>query len=119
MLSDQNTSLVEKLYPIISNIKLPKSPPSSDFPADVLKYMNKNPRSKEVVKLMKMNKYFVLGKCIWSFIVDFILCEHDSLSLDYYAELAKDIIMFDRYLAMAKFKNDYLKHSLEYRSVAN
>uniref|UniRef100_A0A914Q7W8 Uncharacterized protein n=1 Tax=Panagrolaimus davidi TaxID=227884 RepID=A0A914Q7W8_9BILA len=113
-----NTLLVEKLYPIISNIKLSKSPPSSDFQSDILKYMNRNPKPKQVVKLMKMNKYYVRGKSEWSFIVDFTWCEHDPSSPDYNDELTKKII-FNRFLAIGKFKIDYLKHNLEYRSTTN
>uniref|UniRef100_A0A914PNJ3 Uncharacterized protein n=1 Tax=Panagrolaimus davidi TaxID=227884 RepID=A0A914PNJ3_9BILA len=114
MLSDRNTILFQKLYPIISNIKIPKSPPLSDFPSDVLKYMKKNASLKQAFKLMKMNKYFVLEQKN----EDFTWCEHDPWSPDYNADLAKNIIIA-RLLVIVKFMNDCRKHNREYRSTAN
>uniref|UniRef100_A0AC35G269 Uncharacterized protein n=1 Tax=Panagrolaimus sp. PS1159 TaxID=55785 RepID=A0AC35G269_9BILA len=37
---------------------LPISPPSSDFPSDVLKWMKANAQSRTALKLMQCNKYF-------------------------------------------------------------
>uniref|UniRef100_A0A914NYN2 Uncharacterized protein n=1 Tax=Panagrolaimus davidi TaxID=227884 RepID=A0A914NYN2_9BILA len=48
---------------ITSTIKIPKWPPKSDFPNDILKYMKKNATEKEALKLMKTNKYFIRKKC--------------------------------------------------------
>uniref|UniRef100_A0A914Q1I8 Uncharacterized protein n=1 Tax=Panagrolaimus davidi TaxID=227884 RepID=A0A914Q1I8_9BILA len=48
---------------ITSTIKIPKWSPASDFPADILKYMKKNATEKQVLKLMKTNKYFIREKC--------------------------------------------------------
>uniref|UniRef100_A0A914Q9Z7 Uncharacterized protein n=1 Tax=Panagrolaimus davidi TaxID=227884 RepID=A0A914Q9Z7_9BILA len=38
--------------------KLPASPPWSDFPSDVLKWMKKNAKPKAALKLMQICKYF-------------------------------------------------------------
>uniref|UniRef100_A0A914QM03 Uncharacterized protein n=1 Tax=Panagrolaimus davidi TaxID=227884 RepID=A0A914QM03_9BILA len=48
---------------ITSTITIPKWPPKSDFPADILKYMKKNATEKQAFKLMKANKYFIREKC--------------------------------------------------------
>uniref|UniRef100_A0A914R3K3 Uncharacterized protein n=1 Tax=Panagrolaimus davidi TaxID=227884 RepID=A0A914R3K3_9BILA len=44
---------------IISNFKIPKSPPSTDFPSDILKQIKKNAKPKQAMKLSKLNKYFI------------------------------------------------------------
>uniref|UniRef100_A0A914PV50 Uncharacterized protein n=1 Tax=Panagrolaimus davidi TaxID=227884 RepID=A0A914PV50_9BILA len=48
---------------ITSKIKIPKWPPKSDFPTDILKYMKNNATEKQALKLMKTNKYFIREKC--------------------------------------------------------
>uniref|UniRef100_A0A914NXN5 Uncharacterized protein n=1 Tax=Panagrolaimus davidi TaxID=227884 RepID=A0A914NXN5_9BILA len=48
---------------ITSTITIPKWPPKSDFPADILKYMKKNSTEKQTLKLMKTSKYFIREKC--------------------------------------------------------
>uniref|UniRef100_A0A914P259 Uncharacterized protein n=1 Tax=Panagrolaimus davidi TaxID=227884 RepID=A0A914P259_9BILA len=48
---------------ITSTITIPKWPPGSDFPTDILKYMKKNAIEKQALKLMKTNKYFIREKC--------------------------------------------------------
>uniref|UniRef100_A0AC35GIK8 Uncharacterized protein n=1 Tax=Panagrolaimus sp. PS1159 TaxID=55785 RepID=A0AC35GIK8_9BILA len=48
---------------ITSTIIIPKWPPASDFPDNILKYMKKNATEKQALKLMKANKYFIREKC--------------------------------------------------------
>uniref|UniRef100_A0A914QB32 Uncharacterized protein n=1 Tax=Panagrolaimus davidi TaxID=227884 RepID=A0A914QB32_9BILA len=55
---------------ITSTIKIPKWPPKSDFPADILDYMKKNSTEKRTLKLMKTNKYFIRKKCPFIYLGD-------------------------------------------------
>uniref|UniRef100_A0A914PWA7 Uncharacterized protein n=1 Tax=Panagrolaimus davidi TaxID=227884 RepID=A0A914PWA7_9BILA len=57
---------------ILSNFKIPKSPPSSDFPSDALKYMKKNANPKQAIKLSKFKKYFIQEKCPFIYLGDYI-----------------------------------------------
>uniref|UniRef100_A0A914QN89 Uncharacterized protein n=1 Tax=Panagrolaimus davidi TaxID=227884 RepID=A0A914QN89_9BILA len=66
---------------IISNFKIPKSPPPSDFPLDVLKHMKKNANPKLVIKLSKLNKYFIHEKCPFIYLGDNVDISNDSVSV--------------------------------------
>uniref|UniRef100_A0A914PNC1 Uncharacterized protein n=1 Tax=Panagrolaimus davidi TaxID=227884 RepID=A0A914PNC1_9BILA len=55
---------------ITSTITIPKWPPKSDFPADILKYMKKDATEKQALKLMKTNKYFIQKKCPFIYLGD-------------------------------------------------
>uniref|UniRef100_A0A914QW14 Uncharacterized protein n=1 Tax=Panagrolaimus davidi TaxID=227884 RepID=A0A914QW14_9BILA len=65
---------------IISNFKIPKSPPSCDFPSDVLKHMKKNANPKQAIKLSKLNKYFIQEKCPFIYFGDNIHAHNNSVS---------------------------------------
>uniref|UniRef100_A0A914PBK1 Uncharacterized protein n=1 Tax=Panagrolaimus davidi TaxID=227884 RepID=A0A914PBK1_9BILA len=58
---------------ITSKITIPKWPPKSDFPTDVLKYMKKNATEKQALKLMKRNKYFIREECPYIYFGDYVL----------------------------------------------
>uniref|UniRef100_A0AC35EVN6 Uncharacterized protein n=1 Tax=Panagrolaimus sp. PS1159 TaxID=55785 RepID=A0AC35EVN6_9BILA len=48
-------------------VKLAKSPPISEFPADVLKYMKENATPKQIIKSMNVIKYFLPKKCPFTY----------------------------------------------------
>uniref|UniRef100_A0A914PKN7 Uncharacterized protein n=1 Tax=Panagrolaimus davidi TaxID=227884 RepID=A0A914PKN7_9BILA len=75
-------SLSRKYIPdrIISNFKIPKCPPSTDFPSDVLKHMKKNANPKQAIKLSKLNKYFIQEKCPFIYIEDHAYIDSDSIT---------------------------------------
>uniref|UniRef100_A0A914P881 Uncharacterized protein n=1 Tax=Panagrolaimus davidi TaxID=227884 RepID=A0A914P881_9BILA len=56
---DSTEPTKEDVKKIASSLKIPKSPPSSNFPFDVLKYMKENANPKQAVELMRVNKYFL------------------------------------------------------------
>uniref|UniRef100_A0A914PV17 Uncharacterized protein n=1 Tax=Panagrolaimus davidi TaxID=227884 RepID=A0A914PV17_9BILA len=62
-----------EILQITSKITIPKWPPASDFPADILKYMKKNVTEKQALKLMKTNKYFIREKCPFIYFGDYVL----------------------------------------------
>uniref|UniRef100_A0AC35FTJ5 Uncharacterized protein n=1 Tax=Panagrolaimus sp. PS1159 TaxID=55785 RepID=A0AC35FTJ5_9BILA len=48
-------------------VKLAKSPPISEFPADVLKYMKENATPKQIIKSMNVIKYFIPKECPFTY----------------------------------------------------
>uniref|UniRef100_A0A914QD73 Uncharacterized protein n=1 Tax=Panagrolaimus davidi TaxID=227884 RepID=A0A914QD73_9BILA len=52
-------AVLQEIDRITSNIKIPKSPPPSHFPSDVLRYIKSNPNLKQALYSMKVNKYFL------------------------------------------------------------
>uniref|UniRef100_A0A914R133 Uncharacterized protein n=1 Tax=Panagrolaimus davidi TaxID=227884 RepID=A0A914R133_9BILA len=62
---------------ITSTIKIPKWPPKSNFPGDILKYMKKNATEKQAFKLMKTNKYFIREKCPFIYFGDNVSLTQD------------------------------------------
>uniref|UniRef100_A0A914Q4A2 Uncharacterized protein n=1 Tax=Panagrolaimus davidi TaxID=227884 RepID=A0A914Q4A2_9BILA len=65
---------------IISNFKIPKSPPSTDFPSDLLKYIKKNAYPKPAIKLSKLNKYFIQEKCPFIYIRENVHIYKDNVT---------------------------------------
>uniref|UniRef100_A0AC35GMT6 Uncharacterized protein n=1 Tax=Panagrolaimus sp. PS1159 TaxID=55785 RepID=A0AC35GMT6_9BILA len=61
---------------ITTKIKIPKWPPKSDFPDNILKYMKKNATEKQALKLMKINKYFIREKCPYIYFGDLLLTKN-------------------------------------------
>uniref|UniRef100_A0A914PWR5 DUF38 domain-containing protein n=1 Tax=Panagrolaimus davidi TaxID=227884 RepID=A0A914PWR5_9BILA len=79
MYTNTEYDISQKLNPIIKKLIIPSYPPSSDFPSDVLKYMKANAKPKQAVKLMKRSKYFLQGKCQYTFLGQFLTLHPDCL----------------------------------------
>uniref|UniRef100_A0A914P0V1 Uncharacterized protein n=1 Tax=Panagrolaimus davidi TaxID=227884 RepID=A0A914P0V1_9BILA len=73
MANYRNGKISADILQITSKIKIPKWPPKSDFPADILKFMKKNATEKQALKLMKTNKYFIREKCPFIYFDDYFV----------------------------------------------
>uniref|UniRef100_A0A914Q9P8 Uncharacterized protein n=1 Tax=Panagrolaimus davidi TaxID=227884 RepID=A0A914Q9P8_9BILA len=67
-MNSSSIKIAQNIKQFFADIKIPKYPPSNDFPFDVLKYMKANANPKQALKLMKLNKYFIQENCPFIYI---------------------------------------------------
>uniref|UniRef100_A0A914Q4M3 Uncharacterized protein n=1 Tax=Panagrolaimus davidi TaxID=227884 RepID=A0A914Q4M3_9BILA len=80
----QTAKISAVILQITSTITIPKWPPKSDFPNDILKYMKKNATEKQALKLMKTNKYFIREKCPFIYFGDYVVLTQNFVNQTFF-----------------------------------
>uniref|UniRef100_A0A914QLN4 Uncharacterized protein n=1 Tax=Panagrolaimus davidi TaxID=227884 RepID=A0A914QLN4_9BILA len=65
-----SSATLKSIYHITINILIPKSPPLSELPSDVLRSMKANSSPLKSIILMKLNKFFIKEQCPFNYIGD-------------------------------------------------